>query len=199
MSLMSTCSSCGSRQSVDAGFVGDDAKRLGGVLAEMQPALGRAALSYMRLFKPAKTDLRLARAVKLLQDLAALVAAGTVTKDDRSGTPRPATHALWATGIEQLLVTSTLELPLENHNYLRKVVYGLADKADAGAEKQREADLRSGSPRIAVAGVSPIAAPENPLRNALAYLSQQLDYGQISQEEFDALADEARAKHGDSA
>mgnify|MGYP001081367082 CR=1 FL=1 len=173
-----------------------DAKRLGAVLGDMEPTLARAAMSYLRLFKPPKTALRLPRATKLLQELAALVAEGTVCRDERSGVRRPAPTSAWVAGIEQMLQQSDrLTLPLAAHGYLRQVVFGIADAADAAAEKTREQDLREGRRPT---GPSPSRPVEDRLTNELAYLAQMLRYGRINQAEHDAQAAEARTRYGDA-
>lgn len=140
MSIPVTCPCCSFEFPLEAGLVEADGKRLAAVVGEMEPVLARAALSYLRLFKPAKQRaLRLPRAVKLLREVAALVATGSVSRDDRSGQRYPATPALWAAGIDQMLASADqLSLPMEGHNYLRKVVYTLAETAAADQEAARE-------------------------------------------------------------
>lgn len=188
-----TCPCCGADFPWEAGLVEADAKRLGAVLGDMEPPLARAAMSYLRLFKPPKTSLRLPRATKLLRELAALVAEGSVCRDERSGVRRPAPVSAWVAGIEQMLQQADrLTLPLAAHGYLRQVVFGIADAADAAAEKSREQDLRQGKRQV---GPSPPAAAENKLTNELAYLAQMLRYGRLTQAEHDASAAEAKARH----
>jgi len=197
VSIRITCPSCGTDFPVEAGLIEGDAKRLAAVLAGMDPLLGRTALQYLHLFKPRKTSLRLARAVRLVAELAELADAGTVCRDERSGVRRPATPALWAAGIEQLLAQrDRLELPLANHHYLRAVVYGLADKADAAAERQREETLRQGRHRSSGTGVSPPQPPEDRLQNTLRYIAQLHSYGQITDAERDQKIADAKAKYG---
>ena len=101
---------------------------------------------------------------------------------------------LWVAGIEQMLQQGErLTLPLASHGYLREVVYGLADKADAMAERQREEALRNGERREApkTGRVAP-----SPLENELAFLRQMLDYEQIDQATHDQRAAEARQRYG---
>jgi len=189
-----TCPCCGADFPWEAGLVEADAKRLGAVLGDMEPALARAAMSYLRLFKPPKTALRLPRATKLLQELAALVAEGTVCRDERTGVRRPAPASAWVAGIEQMLQQADrLTLPLAGHGYLRQVVFGIADAADAAAEKSREQDLREGR---RPAGPSPSRPQEDKLTDELAYLAQMLRYGRLNQAEHDAGVAAARERHG---
>lgn len=193
--MRATCPDCGAQAHLSAFFVEDDGKRLAALLADMQPELGRAVIGYLGLFKPAKTALRLARAVKLVQELVALVEAGSVCRDERGGVRRPATPGMWANCIEQMLSQrASLTLPLDTHNYLRAVVFGLADKADAATERQKEDAARAGKH---LAGVSEKSDPaESKLANRLAWINQQLMYGQFTEEQAEAERAQARAKYG---
>lgn len=188
-----TCPNCGEGYPIDAGFADDDGKRLAALFADMEPVLGRAVLSYLRLFKPGKTALRTVRAVKIVEELLVLVRAGTVCRDERGGVRRPAPPAVWAAGIEQLLAApGKLTLPLSNHHYLRAVVYGIADQVDAASERQREATARAGRR----AGPSDNVAPESPFQSQMAWLRQQREFGSLTEVEYDVLVAEARAKFG---
>lgn len=179
-----TCPSCNESFPIVAGFLEPDGKRFGMVLAGMEPVLGRAVVEYLALFSPGKQKLRLARAVKLVAALDALVREGTVCRDERAGVRRPATPAQWAAGIEQMLEQrGKLTLPLANHHYLRAIVYGIADQAGAAAEQARELAAKSG--RRAV-GPSPPTVTRDPLTEQLAYLDQMRAYGRLTEVEWDA-------------
>lgn len=196
--MRATCPDCGAQGHIAAFFVEDDGKRLAALLADMQPELGRAVIGYLGLFKPHKTALRLARAVKLVQELVALVDAGSVCRDERSGMRRATTPSMWAYGIEQMLAQrAALTLPLDSHGYLRAVVYGLADKADAVAERTREEDARNGRhmrPEGPV-GSGPVARHESKLENQLAFIRQMLNAGAYTPEQAEAEREKARQRH----
>lgn len=49
--------------------------------------------------------------------------------------------------------------PLENHNYLRKVVYGLADQADAGRERTQHQQVLNGNAQAHRDVQPPVQAP----------------------------------------
>ncbi len=196
-----TCPTCHDRFPIAAGFLDDDGKRLAAQLAGMEPVLGRAVIGYLRLFKPAKQGLRSARAVKIVAELEALVRTGSVCRDERGGVRRPATPDTWAAGIEQMLAEADkLTLPLGNHNYLRAIVYSLADKADAAGERQREADKRAGRHLESASGKRtnmPSDASERlALHNALARVQADLDLGLITPNVADTRKAEARKAHG---
>lgn len=195
--MHATCPHCAFQAEIEAFFADDEGKRLAAVVAELPAECGRAVLAYLRLFKPAKTGLRTARAVKLAREVVALVAAGTVCKDERSGVRRPTSPSMWAQGIEQMLAQrDRLTLPLETHGYLRAVVFGLADSADAAAERQRETDARVGK-HLRDGSEKPAPTPvETKLQNALAYIAQQVHMGMMTSDEAEAERAKARAKYG---
>lgn len=194
-----TCPSCSDSFPLAAGFAEPDGKRFGMLLAGMEPALGRAVLEYLSLFSPAKQRLRLAKAVRLVAELEAMVKEGTVCRDERAGIRRPCSIAQWVAGIEQMLEKrAALTLPLGNHNYLRSVVFGIADQASTEAEVRREASARSGRSTPRGTGVSPPQPREDPLRNELAWLDQMHSYGQLSDEEYDQKRAAAYERFGGS-
>ncbi len=173
-----TCPSCGERSHISAFFVEDDGKRLAACLAEMEPALGRAVIGYLGLFKPVKTQLRLARAAKIAQEVAELVAQGSVCKDERNGVRRKATPAMWAAAIETMLVQrNSLVLPLDGHGYLRSVVFTVSDKADAQAERDTEKNKQQGR-HVKVEK----HASETPMQRELNGVAHLVHLGQMSPE-----------------
>lgn len=194
---LATCPSCAFQADIEAFFADDDGKRLAAVVADMPPECARAVLAYLRLFKPNKTGLRMARAVKLASEVAALVAAGSVCKDERGGVRRPASPAMWAQGIEQMLAQrDRLSLPLESHGYLRAVVFGIADSVDAAAERQKHADAQAGKHLPTPSGKPAANGGESKLANAIAHIAQQVLYGHLTDEEATAERVKAREKYG---
>lgn len=173
-----TCPCCDAEFPIESAFADDDGKRLAAALVALDGELARATLRYLRLFKPARSALRSARAARLVQELADLVSPGTVCRDERGGVRRPASPALWVAGIEQMLANrATLSVPLDGHNYLRAVVFGLADRTDAKAEQQQERSRRT--PSRAASGPSPMRPIEDPLQATLKWLASQRHLGVI--------------------
>jgi hypothetical protein len=125
---------------MEAGFLDDEGKRLAAQFADIEPRLGRAILGYLRLFSPARRGLRTIRAIKLVEELMAAVNACTVTRDARTTDSKPATPAMWTAGIDQMLAQrERLSLPLDNHHYLRAVVFGIASDPALIAKVQQSA------------------------------------------------------------
>lgn len=194
--MRATCPDCGVQAHVTAFFVEDDGKRLAMTVAGLEPELGRALLGYLGLFKPSKTALRMARAAKLAQEVAALVASGSVCKDERGGVRRTTTPATWAAGIEQMLAQrGALTLPLDTHGYLRAVVFGLADKADAAAERAREASARAGK-HLAPTSAKSGAAQESAYESQMRWIDQTLGLGGFTVEEAEQERRKARERYG---
>jgi hypothetical protein len=188
MSLRATCPSCGLEGDIEAFFVDGDGKRLAARFSDLDPALGRALLGYLRLFKPPKRNLRGSRALALMDELLELVRAGSVCKDERSGIRRPATSATWAAAIEQMLLQrDRLSLPLDGHGYLRAVAFGVAEQAVARAEQKAEEDKRAGRHR---------AAPGNPLLEARLYADRMVELAGWSDAQRDAHIAGVQARLG---
>jgi hypothetical protein len=189
------CPTCGTEFPIEAGWAEADGKRLAALMAGFEPAVGKAAVQYMRLFKPAKTALRIPKATRLLEELAGLIATGRVCRDERGGVERPAKPAHWAAGMEQMVERrSALSLPLDNHNYLRAVVFGIADFADAAAERAREDAARNRGASTPAPATSTAVPPdtESPLEKRLAWITQQLHYGLIDEAEAERQRAAAR-------
>lgn len=192
-----TCPSCNDSFPIVAGFLEPDGKRFGMLLAGMDPVLGRATVEYLALFTPGKQKLRLARAVKLVGALDALVREGTVCRDERGGARRPATPAQWATGIEQMLdQRGRLTLPLANHHYLRAIVYGIADQADGAAERAREADKKAGRHLRPDGGATTASANRVAFSDAMNGIATDYRLELITREEAQQREADARVKYG---
>lgn len=178
MPIRVTCPACGCRGDVEAFMVDDDAKRLAAQFAGLEPALARAALAYLRLFRPPARELRMARAARIVDELVALVQTGTVCRDERTGQRRPAPPAVWTAALEQMLAAPPSE-PLTNHNYLRAVAWGAA-----GEYSQRSGHAVAPTTTVRHTGISP-ERPRDPLWEQQEFLRTQLTYGQITREEHD--------------
>jgi len=127
-----TCPNCALRFPLAAGANDADARRFAAMLGELPPVVGRPLIDYLGLFKPRKSGLRWSR----------MLIAGEVRRDGRV---LPASADIWADGLRQMAdKRDRLTLPLKSNGYLRELVYGLADKAGAQAERRRELALRRG-------------------------------------------------------
>ncbi len=143
-----TCPSCGAIASAEAWSNDARWRELLQVVASLPAPLPPMALHYLSLFRPGKSALSPSRALRLSRELRALVACGYVS--EKGKVDRPCDPYLWARGIEEMIDRKDrLERPMPNHNYLRRVVYSLADQADAHQERrQNESILRGDRRRV---------------------------------------------------
>lgn len=177
--LPGCCPSCGFSGDLEAFLIEPEAKRAIARVAAIEPALGRVLAPYLRLFGNGKRGVQLRRAVKLIDELVALVEVGTVCRDERVGVRRAATVAMWAQGVEQV-VANPPSGALQNHHYLRAVVFGIADSADAAAERAAEESRKAGRNRAPIK-----AEPEDKAGARRAFARQMVDLGTWTQEKAD--------------
>lgn len=188
-----TCPECGCIGSVQAFLAEDVAKRLIAAVVELPAVVQRPLLSYIGLFKPSKNALALNKALRLVQEVADLVAEGTVSRDDRNGIRHNAAPDVWAKAIETMLhQRAELKLPLQSHGYLRAVTFGLADSSEAKAEAAREEQRRAGMHRRTQA---PLPS-ETPMQRDLAHINQQVSYGAMTPEDAAVARQRVREKYG---
>lgn len=166
------CPCCGEQFPFEAGFADADGKQLAALFARLEPKLGRAVLNYLRLFSPAKRGLRMTKAIRIVEELLALVESGRVQRDARTAESKPAPPRVWAAGIEQMIATrDRLQLPLDGHNYLRAVVFGIASDP---AQAQAVAPTRPA--RTA-------STPQQDLQDAIGRIDADVRLGIINKEE----------------
>lgn len=114
---LSRCPVCRTHLHLDT-LISDDAGReLLGNISKLDKRLGQAAVSYLSLFRPEKSDLSNARAAKLLTETIALhknTACLTKALNDT-------VHSLHQKRFQQLAYSQTPK-PLANHNYLKQVL-----------------------------------------------------------------------------
>lgn len=157
-----TCPCCGAQVSAEA-WQNDVTVRQ--CLATLERLPGRVrdlALPYLGLFRRAggrageksacgSRGLAWPRALRLLTDLAALVEPGTVHWE--GGEERPCPPHVWAAAMDAVLARRPRAL--DNHNYLRRVAWEMAEAVASRAERDREAQRRQ-----SVRSDPPAATPE---------------------------------------
>lgn len=173
--LVNTCPACGAEESLDVMFgrmVDDDVVRraIHDVVTRSLP-LGAMLLRYIRLHKPPKQRLRMARLRELLNELVGDMARNVI---ERHGRTWAVTNDDWRGAFEAVFAAvdkGTLQLPLQGNGYLYQVLSRKADQVEAAQEVQREAERRStGRAHSSAAPTSvgellaaaPAAAPSTP-------------------------------------
>lgn len=168
----------------------DDSRQALARLVALSVPLGRLVLQYLRLFKPGTRAMSHGRTVKLVEELLPDLERGAVTHRGREWR---APIDVWQAAIEQMLAQrDKLVLPMKSHGYLVEIVVGLADKAEAAQERDREADRRARRSTVEVAAAeTPLAAapaaPQGPSRYA-AMVRAEIEAKRQRREGDDAIA-----------
>lgn len=141
------CPDCSAEFSL-ASALGVDAGRSALLAALAMPApLGKLLARYLGLFRAAGRALSFDRVERLLNELEPMLSNQTVVRDGRT---LPCSLAVWQRALELVLEhrdNGKLRLPLKTHGYLLEIAVGLADSVEAKAERQVEAERRTGQRR----------------------------------------------------
>ncbi|MCL6059642.1 hypothetical protein M5040_07095 [Neisseria meningitidis] len=92
------------------------------MLLELDADIGKAAIRYIGLFRPAKSQLSWARTAKLLNELLSMIKAQEAARD---GVCFPAPTEAWIHGFNETVNArdqGRLKLPLKSHGYLLEIV-----------------------------------------------------------------------------
>lgn len=116
------CPNCGSVNSLDALIADTGAADVMRCLLELDAEIGKAAIRYIGLFRPAKSQLSWARTAKLLNELMPMIKAQEAVRD---GVSSPAPAEAWLHGFNETVNArdqGRLKLPLKSHGYLLEIV-----------------------------------------------------------------------------
>jgi hypothetical protein len=138
------CPACGTELTLEH-LVGhlDDEQAFSRLVALSVP-MAHLVVLYIGLFTPEKQRLTLRKKVRLIAQLLPDLRRQAITHKGRDW---PAPHATWAAAIEQMLAARAagrLDLPMTGHGYLYAILAGMADKVEAVAEREQEAERRHG-------------------------------------------------------
>jgi hypothetical protein len=164
MSILVCCPNCAVEFPLLAGFVDGDGKHLALLMGDLEPVTARALMDYLKLWKPRKTRLTNARAVRLSKDVTVMIRSGAC---ERNGQTTNTTEADWQTAMHQMAANPPSKLPLTSHGYLLEVVTSTAtDRAQRESEadrnqldreqRDREEKLRRGERGVLPSGISPV-------------------------------------------
>lgn len=116
------CPNCGAVHSLDSLINDADASSVLRAVLEMDAEMGKAAIRYVGLFRPAKSQLSWSRTAKLLNELLPMMKAQTAVRD---GVSSPAPAEAWLHGFNETVNArdqGRLKLPLKSHGYLLEIV-----------------------------------------------------------------------------
>lgn len=144
--MILVCPSCAATHSAEAWSQDAAIRETIAAVVKLPRDVQEHLFEYLALFRPPKRALSWRRARRVVGELAELVAAREVGWETLP--PRPATPALWAHGMGEMIGRKAgFKAHFTAHNYLKKIVYDLADEADREAEKRtRQAEARHERP-----------------------------------------------------
>lgn len=126
------CPNCGAENSLDSLIADSDAAELLLLVLELDKEIGKAAIRYLGLFRPAKSKLGWGRVATLLKELLPDMQRGVIS---RNGSEYPAPPAAWVYGFQTALAArdeGRLKLPLKSHGWLYEVIAAWQPAAAVG-------------------------------------------------------------------
>ncbi len=132
------CPGCGAIASAESWMNDGNCRDTLFVISRLPSPLPKTTLGYLSLFRPGQRALGWKKALRLAGEIDQLVSRGFVSvkgQVDRNCSP-----VIWAQAMESMVEQrDRLNLPMPNHNYLRKVAYDMADRADYKNEQKQHA------------------------------------------------------------
>lgn len=133
------CPSCGAIHSAEAWSNDADARKFLVVLMEMPGACGKLALAYLAFFRAdSGKGLRWAKAIRLAEELHNMISSKTVHFGHKRAVRNNARY--WIEAMERMIEKPPYRLPLKNHNYLKAIVYEIAEEDEL--QRQRNSSYR---------------------------------------------------------
>ena len=147
--MICRCPNCGAANSLDSLVSDAEAAEVLKMLLELDADIGKAAIRYIGLFRPAKSQLSWARTAKLLNELLPMIKAQEAARD---GVCLSAPAEAWIHGFNETVNArdqGRLKLPLKSHGYLLEIVSqwqgsGLPSPTGRGGEGGAPSKLRQG-------------------------------------------------------
>ena len=146
-----TCPSCGAVASADAWENDVIIREAVQLVTSLPDPIPKVFFGYLSLFRPGRRALSWKKVLRLSREISTLAAAGHIQVQGKVA--RPCTPRHWYAGMEQMVERrQSLALPLKNHNYLRQIVWQLADQDDSARERSVRNQELSGNRANVVRG-----------------------------------------------
>ncbi len=140
------CPNCGAVHSLDSLINDAEASAVLRAVLEMDAELGKAAIRYIGLFRPTKSQLSWARTSKLLNELLPMIKAQEAARD---GVCFPAPTEAWIHGFNETVNArdqGRLKTPLKSHGYLYEILAGWVGQPSAGNQTVNQPNRRASLP-----------------------------------------------------
>lgn len=183
------CPSCGLIYPLDAGLSDVQARQFAALMGQVPASIATPLLAYIRLFTPVKQGLTWTKALKLMDQMLPDIITQAIKYNGRAW---KTTESIWLEGLISMQdKRKSLALPLSNHNYLYRIIAGLADKAEAREEAGIEVQRRQRSH-------PPLVRRADNLRSTLGHLQRLYDAAPNPQLKQQIEALEKRINTGNS-
>ena len=155
--MICRCPNCGAANSLDSLVSDAEAAEVLKMLLELDADIGKAAIRYIGLFRPAKSQLSWARTAKLLNELLPMIKAQEAARDEVCF---PAPTEAWIHGFNETVNArdqGRLKTPLKSHGYLYEILAGWVGQPSAGNQTNqpnRRAALPANPSQTLTAAVS---------------------------------------------
>lgn len=162
------CPACYAVFSLETAVALDAARVALSTALQMPAPLSGLIAQYLGMFRSAGRVLAFDRAERLMAELLPML---TEQRVERAGNARACPLPIWQQALERMVehrAAGKLELPLKSHGYLLEIAFGLADKAEAAAEREAEERRRSGAHRRAEPADQSNAATRSELYHRVA-------------------------------
>lgn len=144
--MICRCPNCGAANSLDSLVSDAEAAEVLKMLLELDADIGKAAIRYIGLFRPAKSQLSWARTAKLLNELLPMIKAQEVVRD---GICFHAPAEAWIHGFNETVNArdqGRLKTPLKSHGYLYEILAGWVGQPSAGQQTVNQPSRRAALP-----------------------------------------------------
>ena len=144
--MICRCPNCGAANSLDSLVSDAEAAEVLKMLLELDADIGKAAIRYIGLFRPAKSQLSWARTAKLLNELLPMIKAQEAARD---GVCFPAPTEAWIHGFNETVNArdqGRLKTPLKSHGYLYEILAGWVGQPSAGNQTVNQPNRRAALP-----------------------------------------------------
>ena len=144
--MICRCPNCGAANSLDSLVSDAEAAEVLKMLLELDADIGKAAIRYIGLFRPAKSQLSWARTAKLLNELIPMIKAREAARD---GVCFPAPTEAWIHGFNETVNArdqGRLKTPLKSHGYLYEILAGWVGQPNAGNQTVNQPSRRATLP-----------------------------------------------------
>lgn len=131
--MKTICPACGATNSLESLLTDAESRLFVEAFSKLPQQIMPHILRYLALFRPhSGRVLQWKKAKRLIEELKNDIDVGHIQQKGKVA--RPCSPFIWASALEKILELEIRSLPLKNHNYLKTIVYDIADDTDREKE-----------------------------------------------------------------